>query len=108
MAAPPPVPDPIYFADPSIPPIYGYVPYGKYNKQGQWVVTTPCQPSIIPMRAPNGQIFMTYEHPPGAQIKGKNNSESFMKQVTGLGKAVTGSVGRVAAAVGGAISYILK
>jgi hypothetical protein len=60
------------------------------------------------MRAPNGQIFMMYEHPPGAAIKGKNNSESFIKQVTGLGKAVTGSVGRVASAVGGAISYILK
>jgi hypothetical protein len=51
---------------------------------------------------------MTYEHPPGVAVKGKNNSESFVKQVTGLGKAVTGSVSRVAAAVGGAISYILK
>jgi hypothetical protein len=51
---------------------------------------------------------MTYEHPPGAQIKGKNNSESLVKQVTGLGTTVSESVARVAAAVGGAIGYFLK
>jgi hypothetical protein len=102
------IPDPIYFADPSIPPIYGYVPYGKYNKRGQWVVTTPCQPSVIPMRAPNGQIFMTYEHAPGASVKGKNKSQSFIRQMSGIGKAVAGSANRVAGAVGGAINYILK
>jgi hypothetical protein len=104
MSLPPP--DPIYFEDPSIPAIYGYVPYGKYTKDGEWKVTNPCQPSLIPMRSPQGQIFLTYEHPPDKPVKGKNQAQSLMSQMTGKAKALSGQVGRVGRAVGNVIGSL--
>jgi len=107
MAAAIAPPDPITFDDPTIPPINGYVPYGKWTKSGEWKVTRPCQPSIIPMIAPNGQTFLAYEHPPGQHVKGKNNSESVLDAVTGRVSAISGQVGRVGRAVGNAITVFL-
>jgi hypothetical protein len=64
---------PLYGVDPDQPPIYGFLPYGKYDRYGKWVVTTPCQPSIIPVRDTLGRSYYIFEHPPGMQVAGKNH-----------------------------------
>jgi hypothetical protein len=84
-------PTPLYFQDTSIPPIYGYLPYAKYTKKNEWVVRTPCQPSIIPMAGPDGVIFLTYEHPIGSNIKGKNTKTTLVHSLTGSTKALFGA-----------------
>ena len=74
---------PIYSSNPDIPPIYGYIPYGKYNKEGNWEETTPSQPSVVLMQSPSGQRFFMYEHSPEAGPVGKNVKyhESFAKSM---------------------------
>jgi hypothetical protein len=101
-------PPPIYFKDPAIPPIYGYLPYGKYIKKKEWVVRTPCQPSIIPMADPNGAIFLTYEHPLGSDLKGKNTADTFVGSITGSAKALTGSMALLGSAVSGKVARLFK
>ena len=73
---------PIYSADPDVPPIYGYIPYGKYDKTGRWTETTPSQPSIILVRGPDGRMFYAYEHPPGQGPSSKDEQTDRVKGKT--------------------------
>jgi hypothetical protein len=70
---------PLYGVDQDQPPIYGFLPYGKYDRTGRWVVTTPCQPSIIAVQDPAGRVYYMYENPPGAQIAEKNVSRGIYR-----------------------------
>lgn len=85
---------PIYSSDPDVPPIYGYLPYGKYDKKGQWRETTPCQPSVIVVQCPDGRMIYAYEHKPGEGPTGKSQN---MNRVQGrtLGQTVRNVEGTV-------------
>ena len=81
----------VTFDDPDIPPIYGYLPYGRYKKNGDWEESTPCQPSIIVMRAPDGSTYCMYEHPPGGGPRGKNEKRTLGEKMKSTAKNVEGS-----------------
>jgi hypothetical protein len=60
------------------------------------------------MSDPNGNIFLTYEHPLGSNIKGKNTSDSFVSSVTGTAKAIGGSAVLIAGAVNNKLLGIFR
>lgn len=84
-------PKPIVFDDPDTPPIYGYLPHGRYKANGEWKESTPCQPSIIVMGAPDKSTFCMYQYPPGAHPPGKNEKQSFGKKVKNAAKNLEGT-----------------
>jgi hypothetical protein len=57
---------------------------------------------------PHGGVLLTYEHPLGSDVKGKNTTDTLSSTLTGGARALAGSVTLLGSAVGQKMGRIFK